>query len=84
MTNQPSLTNNDQGNTTLLAAGMPSLLTRRWYIPQACYTPEWQQHVLSHLPFYTILLPTFLELTRARLILKPDPALLDLLQVDFF
>ncbi|MEW5297300.1 MAG: hypothetical protein WDW36_000517 [Sanguina aurantia] len=47
----------------------------------ACYTPEWRPHVLSHLPFYTILLPAFLELTLARLPAKADPALQDLLQV---
>ncbi len=46
---------------------------------QGCYTPEWRQHVLSHLPFYTVLIPRFLELTYARLAFRSDAAMLDLL-----
>uniref|UniRef100_A0A7S2VW20 Uncharacterized protein n=1 Tax=Chlamydomonas chlamydogama TaxID=225041 RepID=A0A7S2VW20_9CHLO len=48
---------------------------------QGCYTPEWRQHVLAHLPFYTILIPHFIELTYARMAFRCDAALRDLLRV---
>lgn len=31
------------------------------------YSPEWEPHVLAHLPFYTVVLPLFLESAAARL-----------------
>ena len=49
--------------------------------PQGRYTPEWRHHVLSHLPFYTILLPKFLELTYGRLGYRSDAAVMDALLV---
>eukprot|EP00798_Chlamydomonas_sp_ICE-L_P029152 gene29154-32373_t len=34
---------------------------------QGRYSSEWRSHVLSHLPFYTLLIPHFVELTHARM-----------------
>ncbi|KAJ9510102.1 hypothetical protein QJQ45_015584 [Haematococcus lacustris] len=45
------------------------------------YTPAWRSHVLSHLPFYTLLLPKFLELIYARLSFRGDAAATELLLV---
>ncbi|GAX78724.1 hypothetical protein CEUSTIGMA_g6162.t1 [Chlamydomonas eustigma] len=45
------------------------------------YSPQWKQHVLSHLPFYTILLPKFLELTCGRMRFRSDVAMTDALLV---
>ena len=50
-------------------------------LSQGRYTPAWRHHVLSHLPFYTILLPKFLELTLGRLSYRSDAAVLDALLV---
>ena len=35
--------------------------------PQGCYGPQWRGHVLSHLPFYCVLIPQFIELCAARM-----------------
>jgi hypothetical protein len=43
-----------------------------------CYTPAWRPHVLSHLPFYTVLIPKFLELIYARLSFRGDAAAAEL------
>ncbi len=40
----------------------------------APYTAEWRGHVLAHLPFYTILVPRFVELVYARLSFRGDAA----------
>ncbi|KAK9831540.1 hypothetical protein WJX81_007383 [Elliptochloris bilobata] len=45
------------------------------------YTREWQAHVLANLPFYELLLPRFLALTRARVSSQGDTALADVLKV---
>ncbi len=42
------------------------------------YTPAWRGHVLSHLPFYLLLLPHFASLSLSRLTYRPDAALRDL------
>lgn len=55
-----------------MAPNPPALLS------QGTYTPEWRAHVLSHLPFYTKLLPHFVELTLARLSFRGDAAVTDL------
>jgi len=46
---------------------------------QCVYTPEWQHHVLTHLPFYCVLVPQLLALTFARLSLQGDVAAAELL-----
>lgn len=44
--------------------------------PQAQqYSPAWRSHVLAHLPFYTQLLPAFLELAYSQMAYCPRPAL---------
>lgn len=48
--------------------------------PSACvqptgrYTRAWRAHVWAHLPFYTMLLPVFMELCYSALGLGPKPA----------
>ena len=42
---------------------------------------EWTNHVLSNLPFYTSLLPVFLDLLRTRVSSRGDAALSDLIKV---
>ncbi|KAK9815560.1 hypothetical protein WJX72_005838 [[Myrmecia] bisecta] len=42
---------------------------------------EWQAHVLANLPFYSLLLPQFLELTLGRVSSHGDAALAELLKV---
>lgn len=38
------------------------------HAPRCCrYRREWENHVLSNLPFYTLLLPLFLEMCISRL-----------------
>jgi hypothetical protein len=44
------------------------------------YTSAWRPHVLSHLPFYTILIPKFLELIYARLSFRGAAELLVLMR----
>ena len=44
---------------------------------QGAYGPEWRSHVLSHLPFYTILLPQFVELCYSRMAYRADVAVRD-------
>ncbi|WIA17648.1 hypothetical protein OEZ85_014453 [Tetradesmus obliquus] len=39
------------------------------------YSPAWRSHVLAHLPFYTQLLPAFLELAYSQMAYCPRPAL---------
>lgn len=43
------------------------------------YTPEWRSHVLAHLPFYTILIPCFIELSAARMSFRAEGAAGELL-----
>ncbi|PNW82237.1 hypothetical protein CHLRE_06g278126v5 [Chlamydomonas reinhardtii] len=52
--------------------------TSRELLSQYKYTPAWRNHVLAHLPFYTVLLPQFVSLTLSRLKYRPDSALRDL------
>ncbi|KAF6262749.1 hypothetical protein COO60DRAFT_1699160 [Scenedesmus sp. NREL 46B-D3] len=39
------------------------------------YSPAWRSHVLAHLPFYTQLLPAFLELTYSQMAYSARPAI---------
>jgi hypothetical protein len=48
---------------------------------QGAYGPEWRAHVLSHLPFYTILLPEFVELCYGRVAYRADVAVRDLYNI---
>lgn len=45
------------------------------------YLREWQTHVLANLPFYELLMPRFLALTRERVSSQGDAALADVLKV---
>jgi hypothetical protein len=45
------------------------------------YTPEWEHHVLSHLPFYLDLVPMFLELSVSRVAARGEPSVLDVVKV---
>ena len=45
------------------------------------YAREWQAHVLANLPFYELLPPQFLALTRSRVSSQGDAALADVLKV---
>ena len=45
------------------------------------YSREWQAHVLANLPFYELLMPRFLALTRERVSSQGDAALADVLKV---
>ncbi|GBF95518.1 hypothetical protein Rsub_07868 [Raphidocelis subcapitata] len=45
------------------------------------YGPEWRGHVLSHLPFYTVLLPQFIELCYSRMAYRADAAVRDCYRV---
>jgi hypothetical protein len=38
------------------------------------YSPAWRAHVLAHLPFYTQLIPAFLELAYSQMAYCPKPA----------
>eukprot|EP00884_Botryococcus_braunii_P012995 jgi/Botrbrau1/21697/Bobra.43_1s0093.1 len=42
---------------------------------------EWQAHVLANIPFYSLLMPAFLDLTLSRVSSRGDSALADLLKV---
>lgn len=42
---------------------------------------HWQAHVLANLPFYSLLLPIFLDLTRSRVSFRCDESLEDLKKV---
>ena len=41
----------------------------------------WESHVLANVPFYTVLLPLFLDLLRRRVSSRGDAALTDLVKV---
>lgn len=53
---------------------LPSFLRR--------YRREWESHVLSNLPFYSLLLPLFLEMCVARLEVRGESAAQDLVTVS--
>ena len=44
---------------------------------------QWEPHVLSNLPFYTVLFPLFLDLLRTRVSSRGDAALTDLVKVRY-
>jgi hypothetical protein len=47
----------------------------------AVYTPEWEAHVLSNIPFYLELLPLFLERSISRVSIRGETAVQDVLRV---
>ena len=47
----------------------------------AVYTPEWEAHVLSTIPFYLELLPLFLERSISRVSVRGETAVQDVLRV---
>jgi hypothetical protein len=46
------------------------------------YSPAWRSHVLAHLPFYTQLLPAFLELAYSQMAYCPKPAVKEAYRVS--
>jgi hypothetical protein len=50
--------------------------------PQGTFSKElWRAHVLANLPFYCLLLPLFLDITRSRVSFRSDESLEDLRKV---
>ena len=51
--------------------------------PSGRFSSEmWRAHVLSNIPFYSLLLPLFLDLTRTRVSFRSDESLEDLKKVS--